>query len=489
MIVPDSLSLRRHLTRYIHKAAKKMKPTVLRSLCTVTILLATISALAAKERPPVLRLTGDWQLQVTDRTKELTATVNVSPPTMVTIQAEKYDSLPPFNQAAAGWTKGVRLRPLVAMECSGSGLLDPASLEVRGGPEAKAQRFELGKDYGLDPLWATIGRLPGGRIGENQPVYISYRYALLRIDAVVLSGEGKIELREGKPHVVTPVPPTVAPGERRLANLWIAGRIAKLEPQHLFPILETAYPEPPKASSAPAERLLPKTTQKLRDGRPLRVLAWGDSVTACGYLPDADRWQAQFVTRLQRQFPKAKIELLTEAWGGRSSESYLAEPPGSEHNYREKVLGARPDLIVSEFVNDAGLGPRQVEQRYGKLLADFTAIGAEWIILTPHYVRPDWLGVASQREIDADPRPYVAGLRQFAARHGVALADASLRWGRLWRQGIPYATLLSNAINHPNAPGMKLFADSLMALFPVNRAIRRITCAASARHVSDRAEC
>jgi hypothetical protein len=48
----------------------------------------------------------------------------------------------------------------------------------------------------------------------------------------------------------------------------------------------------------------------------------------------------------------------------------------------------------------------------------------------------------------------------------VALADASLRWGRLWRQGIPYSTLMLNSINHPDARGMKLFADSLMALFP-----------------------
>ena len=110
--------------------------------------------------------------------------------------------------------------------------------------------------------------------------------------------------------------------------------------------------------------------------------------------------------------------------------------------------------------------PEQVEQRYGKLLADFTAIGAQWIILTPHYVRPDWMGLTRQRDIDADPRPYVAGLRQFAARHPVALADASLRWGRLWRQGIPYNTLNVNAINHPDARGMKIFADSLMALFP-----------------------
>ena len=115
----------------------------------------------------------------------------------------------------------------------------------------------------------------------------------------------------------------------------------------------------------------------------------------------------------------------------------------------------------------AGLDARGVEGQYGKLLSDFREIGAEWIILTPHYVRPDWMKLARQREIDDDPRPYVAGLREFAPRHSVALADASLRWGRLWRQGLPYTTLLLNAVNHPDERGMKLFADSLMALFPM----------------------
>ncbi|BDC48131.1 hypothetical protein F183_A04470 [Bryobacterales bacterium F-183] len=72
-----------------------------------------------------------------------------------------------------------------------------------------------------------------------------------------------------------------------------------------------------------------------------------------------------------------------------------------------------------------------------------------------------------ERDIDDDPRPYVHGLRDFARKHKdeVALADASLRYGRLWRQGIPYNTLMLNAINHPDARGMQLFADALMALF------------------------
>jgi lysophospholipase L1-like esterase len=449
-----------------------MTRKTLQSLCVATVLFASLAASAAEPAPPGLRLTGDWQLQATvpaqaagKGAEPVIATLDVSPPTIVAVQAEKYDRPPLLNPQAPGWVKGVRLMGVVACECTVRGLLDPASLQVRAGPRPDAPPFELGKDFGADLDWASIGRLPGGRIGDNQPVYVSCRHALPRIDSIVLGEDGRIELLKGKPEVATPVPPALARGQRRLANLWIAGRIGKLEPRNLFPILETAYPEPPPASPSPAERLLPRTVKKLREGRSLRILAWGDSVTACGYLPDAERWQAQFVARLQRRFPQAKIELLTEAWGGRSTTNYLAEPPGSEHNYREKVLGSRPDLVISEFVNDAGLTPAQVEERYGKFHAEFTAIGAEWIILTPHYVRPDWMGLTTEREIDIDPRAYVQGLRQFAARHGVALADASLRWGRLWRQGIPYSSLFCNAINHPNAHGMKLFADGLMALF------------------------
>jgi lysophospholipase L1-like esterase len=327
--------------------------------------------------------------------------------------------------------------------------------------------YERGKDYEIDPVWGTLGRLPQGQVLPQDAVAVTYRHGLLRLDSIVLQADGRITLRPGTPHAAAPLPPQMQEGERRLANVWVPGTIKRIAPEHLFPILETAYPESPKLSSLPAEQLLPKTLSKLRAGQSLRILAWGDSVTDGRYLPDYEhqRWQAQFVTGLRALFPKAKIELITEAWGGRNTSSYLAEQPGSIHNYQEKVLGARPDLVVSEFVNDAGLGPAQVEERYSRLLADFRKIGAEWIILTPHYVRPDWMGLQREQQIDDDPRPYVAGLRQFSAKHRVALADASLRWGRLWRQGLPYRTLLLNGINHPDARGMKLFADGLIALF------------------------
>lgn len=445
-------------------------PVRLRPLATLSILLAGLAIqLAAADRPAELKLSGDWQVKVTvPGARPVEATLSIPPPKLLTVTAEKYDSLPVFNPKAGGWVRGAQLRPLRAQETTTAGLLDPESLVLRSGPGVDAETFRRGEDYEADLTWGTVGRLANGRIKEGQPVFASYRHALLRLDAVVLTREGRIELRQGEPRANAPLPPAVAAGECRLANLWLPGRLAKLAPEHLFPVLEAAYPEPPKPSPTVAELRVPKALKKLRSGAPLRILAWGDSVTVGTYVPDPakERWQEQLVARLRERFPQAKIELVTEAWGGHNTGSYLNEPPGSLHNYREKVLGAKPDLIVSEFVNDAGLSPAAVEERYGRLCADFEGIGAEWIILTPHYVRPDWMGLTRERDIDNDPRPYVAGLRAFAAKHEVALADASLRYGRLWRQGLPYNTLMLNSINHPDARGMKLFADALMELFP-----------------------
>ena len=183
--------------------------------------------------------------------------------------------------------------------------------------------------------------------------------------------------------------------------------------------------------------MLFRSIAKLRSGERLRVLAWGDSVTHAGYLPHPDqRWQVQFVTRLKERFPQADIELLHLGWGGRNTGSFLAEPPGSAYNYAEKVLSAKPDLVVSEFVNDAGLSAAQTFERYGRILKDFQSIGAEWAILTPHYVRPDWMGLKSERDCDDDPRAYVEALRRFAEENPVALADAAQRYGQIGRASV-----------------------------------------------------
>ncbi len=416
-----------------------------------------------------LELKGDWTVQA--KLGKTTAELTVAQPDVETVKAEKYDRLPLFDPKAAPWRKGLPLKGVKAQECSTTGVLQPDSVVVRSSDKTaespNSTVYELGKDFQLDSFWGSIGRLEGGRIGEQQSVLIDYVYAQKRLDSVVQTKDGKLVLRKGTPHVANPPVPELQNGDVRLANIFLSGRIDKLSEESLFPITETAYPEPKPVKPNVAEKSLPKTMQKLNAGQKVRVLAWGDSVTDAGYLPDpkTERWQEQFAARLRAKYPKAEIELISEAWGGRNSDTYRKEPPGSPKNYKEKVLALNPDLIVMEFVNDSGMQGDYLDKRYSEILADFKEIGAEWIILTPHYVRPDWMKLESQKNIDDDPRPYTKSVREFCAKNNVALADAAKRYGRLWRQGIPYSTLMLNDINHPNKAGMKLFADALMELF------------------------
>lgn len=443
------------------------------SFCTF---VAAIVCCALQNAPGVeLKPTGDWQVQVTAQRprflrspETITTNVAISPSAEGSIEFERYDSLAVFQPNLPVWAgQGSVLRQLQTKETASDGMLVGDSLRLYTNISSTATPLTASKDYGVDTRWAVIGRLPSGPLQPGQAVFASYHFYRSRLDAIVMTRKNKIAAREGVPGNTIALLPPLEKGEKLLATVWVPGRTARLTSDNLFPILETKFPEAAKHSPSEADLRIPKSLAKLRSGQSIRILAWGDSVTDASYLPhpESERWQSQFVSRLRARYPKAHIELITEAWGGRTTASYLAEPPGALHNYREKVLGAKPDLIISEFVNDAGLPPAQVSDSYAKLLRDFQQIGAEWIILTPHYVRPDWMGLTRQRDIDNDPRPYVAVLRQFAAQNPVALADASKRWGRLWRQGIPYTTLFMNSINHPDPRGMKIFADSLMELF------------------------
>ncbi len=223
-------------------------------LAATVLVLAPACLLSAPAAEPVqLKITGDWQVEVVTPK----ATVAVPKPAIVNVKAEKYDRLPLFNPAAPGWMRGAVLRGLLVQECSATGLLIPESVEVAGAGH-DSPRYERGKDFDFDSLWGTLGRMSQGRIGADDAVAITYRHGLLRLDSIVLRPDGQVALRPGEPHAAAPLSPPLANGEQRLANVWIPGPIQRLAAENLFPILETAYPEPPKPSPSPAERLFPR---------------------------------------------------------------------------------------------------------------------------------------------------------------------------------------------------------------------------------------
>ena len=404
---------------------------------TVFLALSALSSFVrADEEVAKMELTGDWSVRVTyaGRTQDFA----IDPANLTQVTDEDM-VLPLFNPAGPPWRKAQPFAGVRAFECAVRYAFLPESEVVRSAPSSdpNAVKFERDADYRLDVEWGNIGRIAEGKIDAGQKVYVSYQFGKMRIDAIVLNEDGSFSLIPGESHVANPELPEIPAGKKLLGTVWISGRIDRLSEKNLFP---TSTPKEYTPMFL-AKDTVPTVYGKLERGETVRIMAWGDSVTACGFLPDEDRWQSQFVTRLQKRFPQAKIELIHEGWGGRNSRSYRNEPAGSPKNYKEKVLDVKPDLVVMEFVNDS------------------------WIICSPHYVRADWMGLSSEFGIDDDPRPYVAGLKEFCAKHHIALADASFYYGQLYRRGIPYSTLMVNNINHPNKLGMSLFADALMKLF------------------------
>ena len=233
----------------------------------------------------------------------------------------------------------------------------------------------------------------------------------------------------------------------------------------LFPFLESW---PGSASAGSAEQLLPKTVAKLRSGEHLRILAWGDSVTACHFIrEEKNRWPNRFVALLQERFPKADIELINLGWGGKAINTFQCEPPGSPYNYEEQVVNSGADLVLLEFVNDAYLTMKpEFDRIYNRVRDDFKARGMELLVFVPHPVRPDWMDLPSQKGMEKDPRPYVNYLREFVRENHYACADLSSRFLHLWKEGIPYNTLMRNNINHPDQRGCDFYAEEAAALFP-----------------------
>lgn len=448
----------------------------------IASLLVLNGMCAAGVLPPLegampIRVTGAWTIEAgpgtvtiegIEHTLASPVALEVAPPEIVKVRDECHENAPIFDRNGAPWNRGAKLEGLRAEECNSTGLLFPETVRVKPGPGA-CTPFALDKDYLIDGSWANFGRTPDGAIAARQTIYVDYDYSPCRIDRLFLGKDGKVRLAKGAPHVALPMPPAPAAGERAIANIWVPGKTEKLSDDNLYPIEFGKAPQPPAPALSQAEQFLPKTLAKLRAGETVTYVAFGDSVTCGGGVGNQiDAWyQNQFATLLRTRFPKANLRVLTAGWGGASSKAYIEAPRGGTYDFVRDVLEPKADFVSIEFVNDAYLDEAGVAAHYAGIVKQIRDTGAEVVLITPHFVRPDWMNSDTLKP-EQDPRPYVRGLKEFAAKNTVALADASTEWCRLWRQGLPYITLLANNINHPDARGHAIFAKVLIGLFPAS---------------------
>lgn len=349
--------------------------------------------------------------------------------------------------------KGLLIKPEVGPPAA----IAPNSVVVREG----TRQLVKDKDYLMDTISGTLCLGPTPSVSTNCEVEVDYQFSLRRIDSRIRTHDGRVIIRKGKSHLTSPLPPKLNPGEQRLANIFIDYHSNGKHPD-VYPLKETSD----SAQTLTVAERIPKTMAMLRSGEATKIVCWGDSVTTGGDASSpSTRYTTVFEQRLKRRFSEADIDVEVIAVGGSNSRQWLnpEKYPGNPGCNWQRIEDAAPDLVTIEFVNDSGFEPLVLNHLYADILSRLHRIGTEVILITPHFTMQSMMGFKTLR--DKESRPYVFFLRGLASTNKLALADASSRWEHLWKEGLPYVTLLGNGINHPDDHGHAIFADELMKCF------------------------
>jgi lysophospholipase L1-like esterase len=338
------------------------------------------------------------------------------------------------------------------------GALLPKTLVVKFGDKTLVE----GKDYLLDPVWGTLGIGPGSSLTPKDTVTASYQYAKLRLDSVVKEVNGSSRILTGISNITTPHAPDIAAGETRVANILVPYNSNGRDVQ-VFPILES----PTQAITASTSGRIPQTMAKLKAEKNVKIVCWGDSLTAGGDASrPAKRYPAVFEQMLRTKFPQATIEVKAVAAGGSTSREWLYPDKfhyGGSLSW-DMVAREKPDLVTVEFANDNYIdAPETIPAIYDDILNRIHALGAEVIFVTPSYFDFDYMKFKSFQ--DPDRRAHDLFLYNLTEQRHLGLADAAARWGHLWKEGVPYTTYLVNSVNHPDDRGHEFFAEELMKNF------------------------
>ena len=203
---------------------------------------------------------------------------------------------------------------------------------------------------------------------------------------------------------------------------------------------------------------LPRTQQKLRAGRKVCLLAFGDSITAGGDASEPalifwERWAAA----LRAKYPRATLETTNGATGGDTTVQGLQRLP-------DKVLRQGPDLVLIGFgMNDHnregfGVPLKAFAANLRTMITQIRAsTSAEIVLFSAFPPNPKW------HYGSHNMAAYAEATERVAREEHCAFADVY----RLWMTVAPRKKpedLLGNNINHPNDFGHGLYLQALEAI-------------------------
>ena len=192
----------------------------------------------------------------------------------------------------------------------------------------------------------------------------------------------------------------------------------------------------------PQTELLRATREKLASGKKVKIVAFGDSITAGGDAtePGLIFWR-RWADGLQRKYPNSVVTALNGATGGDSTVQGL-------NRLSDKVLVENPDLVLIGFgMNDHNVGSVPIQQFESNLKQMMVLIrtqtAAEIVLFSAFPPNPKWKFGTHQMAKYAEATERVAGELR------CAYADVFTNWEMLAARKKP-EDLLGNNINHPN---------------------------------------
>ena len=324
------------------------------------------------------------------------------------------------------------------------------------------------------------------RAEDGQPVTAPLLFTPTKILAVK-SSSGTITYQEGKDYLFHPgsrilaVPPGSAIPVTTAKQLTpplgtqpfnLRRRDGKgdilFAPSHEYADMqvEVTYEHRKSEWKLPAPRFasheLPLTLQKLKNGEPLRVMFFGDSITVGGnasklsnvapFMPPFPDLLIQNLKRTYKSdipYKNLSVGGMTAAWGVQNIAPVAAE---------------KPDLVILAWgMNDSSGGE-------GRPVQDFIAdIQGQMEAIRKQQPKAEFILVCSMLPNEechwANPKVILAyrdALKKLQGP-GVAIADVTSVWAELLKRKT-YLDFTGNGVNHPNDFGHRLYAQVLSAL-------------------------
>ena len=227
---------------------------------------------------------------------------------------------------------------------------------------------------------------------------------------------------------------------------------------------------PPLKFQAPADamKLLPRTAEALKTGKPWHVVMLGDSIMQ-------DAFHSQFHSLLKREFPKSNCQFTISMRGGTGCWLYC-----QPEEFKKYVLNEKPDLLIiggisnyNKSANPTGTEAMEIVVREAK-----KQLGCEVLLLSGA------LSVDSRKHDDKNPgQPLPAQvwsyeqdghvqscykpqeLAEMAARQGVAVWDlATPTYTWLYASGKPYQWFSRDYV-HSGERGKQVIGRTLVEYF------------------------